>query len=103
MKPSFVGEVAVTSYTSVVLPKGQVTVPQEVRERMALKPGDKLEFQVLRDGTAVFRAMNGTVDDLFCSIPYAGPPKTIADIAEGIAAGAVESAGLDRPDEVEAA
>ncbi len=103
MTPLFVGAPTVMSYISVVLPKGQVTVPQEVRERMGLKPGDKLEFQLLRDGTAVFRAMNGTVDDLFCSIPYAGEPKTIADIDEGIATGAVAGEGPEHADEVEAA
>ncbi|MFT3799854.1 MAG: AbrB/MazE/SpoVT family DNA-binding domain-containing protein [Burkholderiaceae bacterium] len=35
--------------------KGQVTVPQEIRERMGLKPRDKLAFSLLSDGTLVVR------------------------------------------------
>ena len=74
-----------TSYTATVSPKGQVTVPNEVRERMHLRPGDRVEFQLLRDGSAVFRVMTATVDDLFGAIAYTGPVKSIDEINEGIA------------------
>lgn len=35
--------------------KGQVTIPSEIRERMKLKPGDKITFALLSDGTLVVR------------------------------------------------
>jgi antitoxin PrlF len=31
--------------------KGQVTVPQEVREGLHLSPGEKIEFELLPDGS----------------------------------------------------
>ncbi len=32
--------------------KGQLTVPKEVRERLGLHPGDRVEFRIEKDGTA---------------------------------------------------
>ena len=83
-----------TSYHSTVQQKGQLTIPVEVREKLALKPGDRLEFQVLRDGTALVRALNLTVGDLFGSIPYEGAPRSIEEIEDGISEGAAEGIGL---------
>ena len=34
------------SYSSVVSSKGQVTIPQEVRVRLGLNEGDRLEFTI---------------------------------------------------------
>ena len=87
-----------TSYKSTVLAKGQLTIPAEIRDRLALKAGDRLEFQMLRDGTALVRALNVTVDDLFGSVPYAGPPRTIEEINRGIAEGAAEGEPSDDAD-----
>ena len=33
--------------------KGQTTIPREVREFLKLKPGDRLDFKVNRDGKTV--------------------------------------------------
>jgi AbrB family looped-hinge helix DNA binding protein len=41
--------------------KGQVTVPKEVRERVGLKPGDKVMFTVLSNGTVVMRPKRGSI------------------------------------------
>lgn len=44
--------------------KGQVTVPRDIRERMGLKPGDKIVFALLTDGTLVVRPKTRNVTDL---------------------------------------
>jgi antitoxin PrlF len=42
--------------TSTISSKGQITVPVEVRRRLGLKEGDKVEF-AFQEGTAVLRPM----------------------------------------------
>lgn len=44
------------SFTSVVTSKGQITVPQEIRERLGLKKGDRVEFVAQKSRTLVRRA-----------------------------------------------
>ena len=41
--------------SSTITKKGQTTVPQEVREALRMKPQQRLEWTVRRDGTAVVR------------------------------------------------
>jgi AbrB family looped-hinge helix DNA binding protein len=38
----------------VVTSKGQVTIPKELRERLGLRPGDRVEF-LLHEGEVVLR------------------------------------------------
>ncbi|MGA3203629.1 MAG: AbrB/MazE/SpoVT family DNA-binding domain-containing protein [Bryobacteraceae bacterium] len=47
------------SFTSVLTSKGQITVPQEVRERLGLKQGDRVEFVAEKNRTVVRRAETG--------------------------------------------
>jgi antitoxin PrlF len=47
------------SFTSVVTSKGQITVPQEIRERLGLKKGDRVEFVTQKNRTVVRRAGTG--------------------------------------------
>jgi AbrB family looped-hinge helix DNA binding protein len=35
---------------STITAKGQTTVPKEIRDRLKLKPGDKIEYVVEADG-----------------------------------------------------
>jgi len=44
------------AYFSVVSSKGQVTVPQEIRIRLGLKEGDRVEF-VLTGGNTIMRPL----------------------------------------------
>jgi AbrB family looped-hinge helix DNA binding protein len=41
------------AYSSVVSSKGQVTVPQEIRTRLGLREGDRLEFVIEGDRTII--------------------------------------------------
>jgi AbrB family looped-hinge helix DNA binding protein len=45
--------------SSVVSKKGQVTVPQEIRRRLGLKVGDRVEFVVAGDRTIIRPARSG--------------------------------------------
>lgn len=35
---------------SKVSPKGQVTIPKDIREKLGLHPGDEVEFEEIDDG-----------------------------------------------------
>jgi antitoxin PrlF len=38
-----------------VTSKGQVTVPKQVRDRLGIKPGSQVDFEVAEDGRAFLR------------------------------------------------
>ena len=40
-------------YTSSLSSKGQVTIPQEIRSRLGLAPGDRVEFAIEGDRTVL--------------------------------------------------
>ena len=40
--------------SSTISSKGQITVPREIRKRLGLEPGDRVEF-VVEDGRTVLR------------------------------------------------
>lgn len=44
--------------------KGQTTIPKSVREKLALKAGDRLEFLVQDDGAVLMIAATVSLDDL---------------------------------------
>jgi antitoxin PrlF len=39
--------------SSTISSKGQITVPQEIRKRLGLEPGDRVEFVVEQDRTVI--------------------------------------------------
>ena len=45
--------------------KGQITVPRDIRERLKLKLGDKIQFRVADDGRVVVEAAKYHVGELF--------------------------------------
>jgi antitoxin PrlF len=70
-----------------VTSKGQVTVPMEIRERLGLKPGDRLRFDLSQSGrltvTAVHRrSIFDRLEKL--KLPSLGRPVTQADIDSAI-------------------
>lgn len=50
--------------TATITSKGQTTIPKEVRAAANLKPGDRIHFAVLEDGTIIVRVKNRSIRDL---------------------------------------
>ena len=88
---------AVTTVTMST--KGQVVIPQQLREHLGWGEGTRLEI-VSQAGGVVIRPVRSypetRVEDLFGLLAYAGPPKTIEEMNEAIALGALRSAGKER-------
>ena len=50
---------------SKVSVKSQTVIPREVRERLALKPGDTLRYRLTDDGVLLDKAPANEIDDPF--------------------------------------
>ncbi|MGH8694697.1 MAG: AbrB/MazE/SpoVT family DNA-binding domain-containing protein [Burkholderiales bacterium] len=44
--------------------KGQTTIPKEIRDSLGIKPGDRMTFTLMLDGTVVMRVKRKSVMDL---------------------------------------
>jgi len=49
---------------STLTSKGQTTVPKAIRESLRLKPGDRITFTPMPDGTVLMRVKNKSVMNL---------------------------------------
>jgi len=49
---------------STINAKGQTTVPAEIRAHMKSKPGTRLAWTILSDGTVIVRSKTKTLGDL---------------------------------------
>lgn len=49
---------------STVTAKGQTTIPRDVRQAAGLRPGDRIHYTVLEEGTILLRVKNRRVRDL---------------------------------------
>ena len=68
--------------SSTISSKGQVTVPQEIRKRLGLAPGDRVEF-VVEEGRTVIRPAHSQAHPFEKYIGIADP---FPDGEEGIKA-----------------
>lgn len=57
---------------ATVTDKGQVTVPKEIRDRLGIEPGVKLDFQIEPDGTLRVRTLKRGAAGLFGLLHDAG-------------------------------
>ena len=75
---------------ATVTSKGQVTIPQAVRERLNIVTGTRVEFVERADGGVEFIARSGSIKDLAGIVKWDGPPVTVEQMDEAIADAAVE-------------
>jgi antitoxin PrlF len=70
---------------ATITSKGQMTLPKEVREKLGLKSGDRVDVQVRDDGTAVIVPRTATLSDLMNCLPKAKRRLSVEAIDAGIA------------------
>jgi AbrB family looped-hinge helix DNA binding protein len=75
---------------STLTSKGQTTIPKDIRDRLGLKPGDKIKFMVNPDGSVTLVAANLSVRQLRGILPRPERPATIEEMSEAIADAVVE-------------
>ena len=79
--------------TAKVTSKGQITIPKAVREKLNLRPGDKVRFEIEDDGAARMRAMNRSLGDIIGMLkPYTSVSATVEEMNGAVAEAAVERA-----------
>ena len=71
--------------------KGQITIPVAVRKRLRLHAGSKVDFVENEAGELVLKPRTGDIRRLRGIVKYHGPPISIEDMDEGIAAAVAES------------
>jgi len=64
---------------STITSKGQTTIPIEIRHRLKLKPGDRIEYIVEEDGKIVLRPRNLDIRELKGIL---GPPPRRVSLEE---------------------
>ncbi|WP_029007897.1 AbrB/MazE/SpoVT family DNA-binding domain-containing protein [Azospirillum halopraeferens] len=73
-------------------PNGEIALPKEVRDRLGLKPGDRVRIDVADDGTAIVAPRRRRAADLFGCLPRPDRPLSVQEMDEAIAGAAVERA-----------
>jgi AbrB family looped-hinge helix DNA binding protein len=49
---------------STLTSKGQTTIPKSIRDKLAMKSGDRMTFTLMPDGTVLMRVKNKSILDL---------------------------------------
>jgi antitoxin PrlF len=73
-----------------VTSKGQITIPQEVRNEMGISEGDRIEFVRGADGRFTMIAATKSIMALKGIIPLRRKPATLEEMDQGIIAGATK-------------
>jgi len=76
---------------AAITTKGQATIPKAIRERLGVKPGDRIKFFVHPDGSVVLLPKR-PVSHLRGIVKSRHPAVTIADMTEAVAAAAAARA-----------
>ncbi len=76
--------------SSTLTRKGQTTIPKDIRDRLNLKPGDKIKFMVDADGSVRLVAANLTLRQLRGILPRPERSATVEEMNEAIGQAVVE-------------
>jgi antitoxin PrlF len=52
--------------------KGQTTIPKEIRDSLGMKPGDRMTFTLMPEGTVIMRVKSKSVMELAGSLHKKG-------------------------------
>ena len=58
--------------TATLTGKGQTTIPKEIRDSLGMKPGDRMTFTLMPDGTVIMRMKNKRIMDLAGTLKMKG-------------------------------
>lgn len=70
--------------TSTMTSKGQTTIPKDVRKRLNLHPGDRLEFIIEEDGRVVVLPASVDASELAGMLKRPAKPVTVAEMNQAI-------------------
>ena len=70
--------------TSTLTSKGQTTIPKDIRERLNLHPGDRLEFVIDDDGRVLVLPASSDASELAGMLKPPGNPVSVADMNRAI-------------------
>jgi antitoxin PrlF len=72
--------------TATMTSKGQLTVPKEIRDRLGLKPGDRVDFVPTGggDGVAMRKRRVVPLRELLGSLPNNGISKTLDELEQDL-------------------
>ena len=69
---------------ATVTSKGQVTIPQDVRERLGIVAGTRVEFAERADGVVEFIPRTASIMDLAGALKWDGPAFTLEETDEAV-------------------
>ena len=52
-------------YIGTVSSKGQITIPKQVREKLDLRPGDKVDFTIIKGSRVLFACRKRNTSEVF--------------------------------------
>lgn len=76
---------------ATVTSKGQITIPVEVRERLGIRTGTRVQFVPDGHGSYDFVPLTGSASSMKGMFPWSGDPVSLEEMDDAIAAGAAET------------
>ena len=70
---------------STITSKGQVTLPKPVRDKLRLRPGDKIDFMLEEDGSLRVTPVTASVTQLKGMVPKPESPISLEAMDEAVA------------------
>lgn len=75
--------------TATMTSKGQITIPADVRRKLRLRAGTKIDFAENKAGEIVLRPKTGDIRELRGIFKHDGPPVSIEEMKETVKKAAV--------------